>query len=145
MLTNPADATDQYRLHFHGFDIIDAAFDALGTAAIVSDDGLQSMPLLEAATDVIVTGSSAGSFGVERVGDFLADKLGPGVSVSLALHIGLTNTNYFGVATLEDSGGTPRTFHDALVRFLAGNGVVAIDDGVAPASSTCPPTEGAFD
>lgn len=276
VLENPADASDRFRLHFRGHDITTAVFDALRGGAVVSDDGLETMPDLDTAIDVLVTGTSAGSGGVTHNGDFLAGQFDPAVNVWLlfdasliadvaditdataaaanvqaqmdgfaenavltpfrdesclaahppdedwmcgsnthvrlnhittpfyqrmdlidgtsispytplgltamdvgpwnratalrlpdiqtqgeegamlarapaiygplcAQHVGITNSAYYGTATLEDANGLPWTVHDSLISFLAGNDFAAVDDGAAPPGSVCPPTNGAFD
>ena len=43
-------------------------------------------------------------------------------------HVGLMNNSVFYGRTVDDAGGTPRSYHDALVAWLEGTDVQLIDD-----------------
>ncbi len=43
-------------------------------------------------------------------------------------HVGLMNNSMFYNRTVDDVTGTPRNYHDALVRWLGGTAVYVIDD-----------------
>lgn len=63
-----------YRMLFHGYHILNAVVDELKVGAI-SDQGFQAMPELDAASMVVLAGSSAGSAGVMRNLDRIAERL----------------------------------------------------------------------
>lgn len=65
---------DQRKVHFRGHDILEAAADAL-LAGATSDDGAETLPPLSAATQVLFSGSSAGSQGLTHHLDWWADKV----------------------------------------------------------------------
>ncbi|MBI4955596.1 MAG: hypothetical protein HY908_26490 [Myxococcales bacterium] len=60
-----------FRLHFRGHDILEAAAAALA-AGVTSDDGVETLPSLDAATHVLFSGSSAGSNGLSHTLDWWA-------------------------------------------------------------------------
>lgn len=79
--TNPDNPSQAFSLHFQGANIISAAFDAL-------EAGVAGMPRLTAATDVLVSGDSAGASGVRMHLDRIAARLGainPAIRVRGAL------------------------------------------------------------
>lgn len=76
VLTNPEDASQQYRLHFRGHTIVEAALDQLLAGPVTSDDGQASLPSLAAATQVLWTGASAGAAGAEHQADYVRERLG---------------------------------------------------------------------
>jgi hypothetical protein len=78
VLTNPDDASERFRMHVRGHDIAMAVFDVLLAGAVTSDDGIVTMPSLADATEVVVTGTSAGGGGVINNGDAVAALFDPG-------------------------------------------------------------------
>lgn len=62
VLTDPDGNAPDYRLHFRGFDILQAVVAELGKGTR-SDDGQESLPALGTAARVLFVGSSAGSTG----------------------------------------------------------------------------------
>lgn len=87
-LRHPDDPTLQYRIHFRGHSIIDAALSALQAGGLVSDDGHVTMPALGHATRVLLTGASAGSQGLVHNGDWMAARLPAGADVALVFDTG---------------------------------------------------------
>ena len=71
IFTDPADPDNQYRMHTRGHTIIEAVIDSLWSGA-ASDSGEMVMPPLSAASEVVLTGTSAGSGGVTHHLDWLA-------------------------------------------------------------------------
>lgn len=63
VLDDSSGARPSFRLHFRGHDILEAAATVLATGA-VSDDNAQTLPSLTDATEVLFSGSSAGSLGL---------------------------------------------------------------------------------
>ncbi|MBA2322400.1 MAG: hypothetical protein H0V89_14745 [Deltaproteobacteria bacterium] len=70
------DSTATYGLHRQGHTILEAGL-ALADAGLVSEDGLQVLPALTAASTVIFTGTSAGSIGAQASLDWVAERLAP--------------------------------------------------------------------
>ena len=69
----------------------------------------------------------------------------PGVfSPYCGQHVGLTNDEWFGVHTLEDSTGKKYTFHDALRKWVDG-GKVGLIDTIPSTLAVCGKTDGAKD
>lgn len=68
VLTSETDPTRSYSLHFRGASIVDAAMDAL-------ERGVAGLPRLAAATDVLISGDSAGAMGARTHLDRLAARL----------------------------------------------------------------------
>ena len=66
--TNPDNSSQAFSLNFQGANIIAAAFDAL-------EAGVSGLPRLTAATDVLVSGDSAGATGVRLHLDRIAARL----------------------------------------------------------------------
>lgn len=73
-LEDPTGANVPFRLHFRGHDILEAAADALAKGA-KSDDGAETLPSLSSATEVLFSGSSAGSNGLSQSLDWWASKV----------------------------------------------------------------------
>lgn len=69
VLDDPAGVGPSYRVHFRGFDIAQAVVEELERGA-VSDDGAESLPLLDDANRVLLSGSSAGAQGVTQLLDW---------------------------------------------------------------------------
>jgi hypothetical protein len=73
VLTDP-DTGGQYRLHFRGRSIMEAAFQEL-LGGTMSDDGTEELPPLSDATNVLLTASSAGASGLTRNLDWIRSQL----------------------------------------------------------------------
>jgi hypothetical protein len=71
---DPTGANVSFRVHFRGHDILEAAADALAKGA-KSDDGAETLPSLSNATEVLFSGSSAGSVGLSQSLDWWASKV----------------------------------------------------------------------
>ncbi len=71
VLDDPAGAGPSFRLHFRGFQIVEAVNDALAKG-VSSDDGVEKLPSLSQATQIVFSGSSAGSQGQTGVLDYWA-------------------------------------------------------------------------
>lgn len=76
VLTAADDASLQYRIHFRGRTILEAALAQLLAGPITSDDGAVTMPSLADATAVLWAGTSAGANGAEQSLDWVAARLG---------------------------------------------------------------------
>jgi hypothetical protein len=74
VLDDPAGQLPSFRLHFRGHDILEAAARALA-AGVRSDDGTETLPSLTNATQVLFSGSSAGSNGLTSSLDWWATKV----------------------------------------------------------------------
>ena len=74
VLSDPAGANVPYRLHFRGHDILAAVADEL-TKGAKSDDGAEALPSLSNATEVLFSGSSAGSNGLSQTLDWWASEV----------------------------------------------------------------------
>lgn len=74
VLEDPTGANVPFRLHFRGHDILEAVADALAKG-VTSDDGVEKLPSLANATEVLFSGSSAGSFGMTESLDWWAAKV----------------------------------------------------------------------
>jgi hypothetical protein len=82
VLTDPDDPSQQYRLHYRGHTIIDAALDLLLAGPVTSEDGLATVPSLADATAVLWSGTSGGGNGAEQNLDHVAERLaGNGTAV----------------------------------------------------------------
>lgn len=74
VLEDSTGANVPFRLHFRGHDILEAAADALAKG-VTSDDGAETLPSLSSATQVLLSGSSAGSYGMTESLDWWASKV----------------------------------------------------------------------
>ena len=79
VLTEPMTG-ESYSLHRRGHTIIEAAFTAL-EGGIRSDDGEVELPPLSSASDLLWTGTSAGSNGAQLHADWVSARLGDAVQV----------------------------------------------------------------
>jgi len=75
VLTSEEDPSRQYSLHFQGHNIVRATVASLMEGGVVSDNQRLSMPSLEDAEFVLISGFSAGSGGVTTNGDWMASQL----------------------------------------------------------------------
>jgi hypothetical protein len=75
VLVSEDDPPLQYRLHFRGHTIIEAALDQLLAGGVTSDDGAVTMPSLADAELVMWAGTSAGGNGAEQNVDYVASRL----------------------------------------------------------------------
>ncbi len=66
-----------FSLHFRGHSIIEAALDILMSGSTTSDDGLETVPPLSAATSIVWSGSSAGSAGAVQHLDWVRGHFSP--------------------------------------------------------------------
>lgn len=66
------DPTLSYTLHFRGHRILEAGLEMLLSGPVTSDSGEETLPALSDATQVLVTGSSAGSVGARYHLDWIA-------------------------------------------------------------------------
>lgn len=80
VLTDETGTHPPFRLHFRGHDILEAVADALAKG-VTSDDGVEKLPSLGGATQVLFSGSSAGSNGLSQSLDWWASKV-PGAKVA---------------------------------------------------------------
>ena len=66
-----------FRVHYRGRQIVEAVFDKLLSGATSSEMADESLPPLADATDVLITGSSAGAGGVTQNIDWIVSQLTP--------------------------------------------------------------------
>ena len=76
LVTNPDDPSQQYILNFRGHTILETALQVLRAGA-KSDDGAYTLPNLANATDILFTGTSAGSYGVVHNIDWFTSQFNP--------------------------------------------------------------------
>jgi len=77
ILTDEADPDSSYSLHFRGHRILEAGLEMLMAGPVTSDSGDETVPSLANATQVLVTGSSAGSMGARFHLDWIAAQFDP--------------------------------------------------------------------
>ncbi|MCP4246749.1 MAG: hypothetical protein GY778_06840 [bacterium] len=91
LLTSQADPTQSYSMHFRGHRILEAALNMLLSGPVTSDSGAETVPPLGNATEVLVTGTSAGANGTRFNVDWIASHFDPAVTnVRTVLDAGLT-------------------------------------------------------
>ena len=90
VLVDPDGVEESFSLHFQGHRILEALVSHLLEGQVTSDDGEFVLPPLEDASQVIFSGSSAGSGGVRHNADWFASHFDPKeTEVSLVLDAGV--------------------------------------------------------
>lgn len=79
-IPDPSGQRETFSIYRQGHGIVEAALDALD-AGLTSEDGAETLPSLAEATEVLWTGTSAGSHGAQIHADAVAARFDAGVAV----------------------------------------------------------------
>jgi hypothetical protein len=80
-MTNPDDPTQSFRVHMRGHAILEAVVSTLMAGETTSDDESVTVPPLSEATQILFTGTSAGSSGAATHLDWFAEQVSPSTTV----------------------------------------------------------------
>lgn len=100
--TSSDERVPDYAMFVRGHVIVEAGIAAL-EAGVTSDDGVAVMPKLADATQVVLSGTSAGSVGAIAHADWLTARLAPkGIETNAIFDAAITPTRAFWPADLQD-------------------------------------------